>query len=140
MEDHRRDLVVIAAGYEAQMRQFLQANPGLASRIPRIVHFPGYTDDELITIFADMATEAGFHLADGVTERLSAILAGTPRGDDFGNARYVRNLLDGAIAAQALRITTTSPSSAEIRTLRPEDLPSAPVRPSARDDAPGQYL
>jgi SpoVK/Ycf46/Vps4 family AAA+-type ATPase len=140
MEDHRRDLVVIAAGYEAQMRQFLQANPGLASRIPRIVHFPGYADDELITIFGDMATQAGFHLADGVTGRLSAILAGTPRGDDFGNARYVRNLLDGAIAAQALRITTTSPSSAEIRTLRPEDLPSAPVRPSARDDAPGQYL
>lgn len=140
MEDHRRDLVVIAAGYEAQMRHFLQANPGLASRFPRVVHFPGYTDDELITIFTDMATQAGFHLAGGVTERLAAILARTPRGEDFGNARYVRNLLDDAIAAQALRITTTSTSSAEIRTLRPEDMPSGPARPPARDDSPGQYL
>jgi hypothetical protein len=32
MEDHRRELVVIAAGYDHHMTQFLNANPGLASR------------------------------------------------------------------------------------------------------------
>jgi hypothetical protein len=38
MEDHRGDLVVIAAGYEHEMHALLQANPGLASRFPRTVH------------------------------------------------------------------------------------------------------
>ena len=41
MEDHRGDLVVIAAGYEPDMRALLQANPGLASRFPRTVALPG---------------------------------------------------------------------------------------------------
>jgi Cdc6-like AAA superfamily ATPase len=38
----------------------LQANPGLASRFPRTVHFPGYTDEQLSAILASMARSAGF--------------------------------------------------------------------------------
>lgn len=138
MEDYRRDLVVIATGYEAQMRQFLAANPGLASRFPTTVNFPGYTDGELAEIFTAMAASGGFHLTDGVLPRVMAVLAATPRGPDFGNARYVRNLLDRAIAAQALRITTASTDPEEVRTLRPEDLP--PPAAKTPDDDPGFYL
>jgi hypothetical protein len=137
MEDHRRDLVVIAAGYEDEMRRFLTANPGLASRFVKTIHFPGYSDDELASIFAAMAADAEFHLADGVLPKLRQILAATPRGPDFGNARHVRNLLDQSIAAQALRITSAEADIAEVRTLRPEDLPRPP-EPPAKD--PGFYL
>ena len=55
-------------------------------------------------------TRGGLHLADGVTARVRAILAATPRGEHFGNARYARNLLEQAIATQALRITRPAPS------------------------------
>jgi SpoVK/Ycf46/Vps4 family AAA+-type ATPase len=65
MEDHRRELVVIAAGYEREMRTFLHANPGLSSRFTHVIHFPGYTDQELAAIFTGMAEQAGLHLADG---------------------------------------------------------------------------
>jgi SpoVK/Ycf46/Vps4 family AAA+-type ATPase len=58
MEDHRGDLVVIAAGYEPEMHALLQANPGLASRFPRTVHFPAYNNQELTAIFAQMASSA----------------------------------------------------------------------------------
>lgn len=138
MEDHRRDLVVIAAGYDNHMRQFLDANPGLASRFAKTIDFPGYTDDELAEIFALMATTAGFSLADGVLPRLGELLAATPRGPGFGNSRHVRNLLDQAIAAQALRITTADTNVADVRTLRPDDLAPISARPSA--DSPGFYL
>ena len=138
MEDHRGDLIVIAAGYETEMRALLHANPGLASRFPKTVHFPGYTDDQLTDIFATMAASAGLTLADGTTARLRAILAATPRDRNFGNARYVRNLLEQAISAQALRITTPGTDPAEIRTLRAEDLPGSPA--PAPDNTPGQYL
>ena len=138
MEDYRRDLVVIAAGYETQMRQFLRANPGMASRFARTVGFPGYSDDELAEIFAAMAGEAGFRLASDVLPELRAVLAATGRGADFGNARHVRNLLDQAIAAQALRITSGDVSLAEVRTLRASDLPGRPGEASGDD--PGFYL
>ncbi len=56
------------------------------------------------------ASRLGLHLAYGVTARVRAILAATPRGEHFGNARYARNLLEQAIATQALRITRPAPS------------------------------
>jgi SpoVK/Ycf46/Vps4 family AAA+-type ATPase len=140
MEDYRRDLVVIAAGYEHEMSRFLEANTGLASRFPTIVHFPGYTDDELTTIFATMAEGDGFVLADGVLAGLRAILTATARGPGFGNARHVRNLLDKTIAAQGLRITETGDDSAYVPELRPEDLPAMPGRPPADASQTGQYL
>lgn len=140
MEDHRRDLVVIAAGYERQMATFLAANPGLASRFPVTIGFPGYTDDELVRIFTGMAGKLGLELADGVVAKLRAILAATQRGETFGNARHVRNLLEQALAAQALRITESAASHAELRILRPEDLPDPPKGSPLADHAPGQYL
>jgi hypothetical protein len=120
------------------MHTLLQANPGLASRFQRTVHCPGYTDEELAAIFADMARNAGLQLADGTTEKLRAILAATPRGKNFGNARHVRNLLEQAMSGQAMRITGPGADPAEIRILRAEDLPQASA--PAPDSAPGQYL
>ncbi len=138
MEDHRGDLIVIAAGYEPEMHALLQANPGLASRFPRTVHFPGYTDEQLAAIFAGMARDAGLQLANGLPAKLRAILAATPRGKNFGNARHVRNLLEQAVSAQALRITRPGADPGEVAVLRAEDLPEPP--PPAPDTTPGQYL
>jgi len=84
-----------------------------------------------------MAASAGFRLADSVLPRLREILAATSRGPDFGNARHMRNLLDQAIAAQALRITTAEADTAEVRTLRSADLPPPPAPPAKE---PGFYL
>ena len=51
MEDHRDDLAIVAAGYTAEMADFIDANPGLKSRFTRTISFPDYTDDELVAIF-----------------------------------------------------------------------------------------
>jgi SpoVK/Ycf46/Vps4 family AAA+-type ATPase len=134
MEEHRSDLVVIVAGYDAEMERFLKFNPGLESRFPKALRFPDYTDDELATIFESMAAEAGFALADGVLAALRRRLAAEARGASFGNARLVRNVLEEAISRQAQRITAADDARpgevdpAEVRTLRPQDLPAGPSR------------
>ncbi|MBO3746689.1 AAA family ATPase [Streptosporangiaceae bacterium NEAU-GS5] len=137
MEDHRGELVVIAAGYEREMRRFLSVNPGLSSRIPRVLTFPDYDDAELVAIFEKKAADRGFTLARGTLERVAEILRAAERGPVFGNARFVRNLVEAAVATQALRITSdTEGGAVDVRELRPEDLPP----PEAGYRAPGLYL
>jgi SpoVK/Ycf46/Vps4 family AAA+-type ATPase len=58
MEDHRDDLVVIAAGYDGLMDQFIRSNPGLESRFNRFLHFDDYTPQEMLEIFRCSAGRA----------------------------------------------------------------------------------
>ncbi len=145
MEDHRDDLVVIVAGYEADMDRFLDSNPGLSSRFARRLRFPDYDDAQLVAIFRSMATSAGVELGDGVGEAVAKIVAAMPRGPRFGNARFVRTVFERAMGRQALRVTSTGAGKdpAELRLLRAEDLPSAESLGAARgepESAQGQYL
>jgi SpoVK/Ycf46/Vps4 family AAA+-type ATPase len=139
MEDHRGDLVVVAAGYERQMRRFIDANPGLASRFPKLLHFPDYSVDDLVEIFARMASDGGFRLGAGVSEKVREVVGRADRGAAFGNARVVRNLLDRAAALQAQRIagSVEDLDAATVRELRVQDLPELPEE---RDTRPGLYL
>ncbi|MDL4774727.1 AAA family ATPase [Actinomadura xylanilytica] len=144
MEEHRTDLVVIVAGYDAPMERFLEFNPGLDSRFAKVLRFPDYSADELVTIFEHMAAEAGFTLADGVLGAVRGLMDAHPRGASFGNARLIRNLLDAAVSRQAERITAEhderpeAVGAAEVRMLRPEDLPEPPQ--ATGDGSPGLYL
>lgn len=54
MENAREDTVVIFAGYPDKMREFIERNPGLKSRIAFHVNFPDYNTDELMEIFGQM--------------------------------------------------------------------------------------
>jgi SpoVK/Ycf46/Vps4 family AAA+-type ATPase len=140
MEEDRADLVVIVAGYEGPMLRFLDFNPGLASRFPRVLRFPDYTDDELVAIFEVMAADAGFGLADGVLDAVRRRLRAVARGESFGNARLMRNHLDRAIALQAQRITRgDGPVTADIGLIRVDDLPVADIS-SGPEEQLGQYL
>ncbi|MFD0691770.1 AAA family ATPase [Actinomadura fibrosa] len=139
MEEYRGDLVVIAAGYEREMRAFLTGNSGLESRFPKRLAFPDYSDAELVAIFERLADAEGLVLAPDVPDRLRALLRGVPRGPSFGNGRLMRNLLDAAIAVQGRRLTSApgTGTDEEIITLRAADL--RPVTPTAEDGV-GLYL
>jgi Holliday junction resolvasome RuvABC ATP-dependent DNA helicase subunit len=106
MEDYKDDLIVIAAGYEDEMQDFLDANPGLRSRFNRIIEFPDYTVDELIEIMCNRAKKLDYRIADEALEYIRTGFEDTLKNPpaNFGNARSVRNYLDNAINNQANRL------------------------------------
>jgi len=123
MEDKRNDLVVIVAGYPGPMAAFIAENPGLESRFRTTLDFADYSDDELVEIFGSMAEAADYDTADAVLDRLHAVLEETERGPAFGNARFVRNVLEAAIGRQAWRLRDVEkPTVEQLRTLDPADL------------------
>ena len=123
MEDKRDDLVVIVAGYPLPMAIFISENPGLESRFRTMIEFPNYTDDELAAIFAQMAAGADYDAGEPVVARLRELLSEAPRGPSFGNARYVRNMLEAAIGHHAWRLRDIEePTLEQLRSLEAHDL------------------
>jgi len=132
MEDHRADLVVIVAGYPAEMKEFIESNPGLESRFGTTITFPDYTEDELVDIFEQFCRDADFTPTSGCIARVRALLRAEPRDKGFGNGRFVRNLFEGAVARQAWRLREKdAPSVDELRRLRADDLRE--VQPAANE-------
>jgi SpoVK/Ycf46/Vps4 family AAA+-type ATPase len=128
MENHRDDMIVIAAGYPGDMERFLDTNEGLRSRFGGTVEFPDYTNEELAAIFTMMATKQGYQLAPELVRDLPAVMAGIDRGNGFANGRSARGLLEQAISAQAMRLAgpevdLENLADEELTLLTPADLP-----------------
>jgi SpoVK/Ycf46/Vps4 family AAA+-type ATPase len=125
MENRRGRLCVIAAGYPADMEQFLTANPGLASRFTERVEFPDYSGPELVTILAGMAAKENFTLDDGARARALAWFesARLREGANFGNARTARGLLAELRRRLAERTLDLPDGSPELDIFTAEDVP-----------------
>lgn len=104
VEDYRDNLVLIVAGYTQPMAEFVDSNPGLASRLPKTIYFADYSDEELLTIFKSMAKKADYIPTSGCLTAFKTILTNTPRDESFGNGRFVRNCFEAAIVRQAWRL------------------------------------
>jgi len=102
IESQRGELVVIIAGYPAQMQRFIDSNPGLRSRFDRTIEFPDYTNDELIEIYVNLARERNFSVNSDALVALAEKVSGMKRGPSFGNGREVRKWLDVAITKHAM--------------------------------------
>ena len=104
MENNRDNVIVIFAGYPDKMKYFLDHNEGLRSRIAFHIDFPDYTADELTDIFKLMAKKRGYKISDDVAEYCKKIFKSVAKKKNFGNGRFVRNLLEQAWLKQAQRI------------------------------------
>ena len=105
MEDHRDDLVVIVAGYDGLMDEFIHSNPGLESRFNRFLHFADYTEEELLAIFRMQCEKGCYILAPEAEAPLRSLLERRMAdAASFGNARGVRNLFEQILVRQAGRL------------------------------------
>ena len=131
MEDHRDEVVVIAAGYTEEMRRFLASNPGLASRFSRTIEFEHYDSEELVTIMSGYAANSGYDCSEETLAALRAHVDLIPRDRSFGNARTARQLLEAMMTRQARRIgTMAAPGLEDLRLLLPDDLPTGSAQPA----------
>ncbi|WP_067831196.1 AAA family ATPase [Actinomadura kijaniata] len=124
MEDHRDEVAVVFAGYSAEMREFLSANPGLESRVSRTIEFEDYSPAELTEIVRRMAGGYGFRLADETGRVLLEHFRRARRDEHFGNGREARRIFEAALGQQALRLADAAepPSADDLVLLLPEDL------------------
>lgn len=123
IEDHRDDVVVIAAGYPAEMATFVDSNPGLRSRFPKTIHFPDYSAEELLAIFELMCRKHAYTVTTEARDAARAWFEQQPRDKGFGNARLSRNLFEAAMARQASRIVELeNPSDEQLMSLELRDV------------------
>ena len=121
MEDHRDDLIVILAGYDKEMNEFLTANTGLKSRFANIIHFEDYTGEELMAIAVSIAKGKDYKIEEKVLEPLKNYFTLMQARKDVtsGNGRLARNLVEEAILAQSERLLKNQDD--EIDVLKLED-------------------
>lgn len=127
MEDHRDAVVVIVAGYTAEMERFLTVNPGVASRFSRTINFGDYEPEELLRIVGQQADEHEYRLVPGTDEALLTYFAKLPKGPAFGNGRTARQTFESMVERHAGRVAALAePSTDDLTLLYPEDLPELP--------------
>ncbi|MCA0969029.1 AAA family ATPase [Halobacillus litoralis] len=101
MTKHNENLVVVLAGYQREMEQLVESNPGLSSRFKKYFQFPDYDERELLDMTHYLASEFGYHF----NEWTEAFLL--EKFKDYavrGNGRFIHNLVNEAIQFQAIRI------------------------------------
>ena len=126
MEDHRDEVVVIAAGYTTEMERFLAVNPGVASRFSRTITFGDYAPGELLRIVEQQADEHEYHLGEGAREAVLGYFTTLPKGPSFGNGRTARQTFEAMVERHAGRVAQLpDPSTDDLTLLYPEDLPGA---------------
>ena len=127
MEDNRGNLIVITAGYQDKMQEFLSSNPGLKSRFNKFLEFHDYSPDELNEIFVRMVAAADYQLTPDAAALARSLLNAQYelRQVNFGNARMVRNFFERTLARQADRVANQgAPTLEELASIVVHDLPA----------------
>lgn len=126
LEDYRKDLVVIVAGYSDLMHSFFESNPGLKSRFNTFIEFNDYNTSELVDIFARMCQTDDYVLTNNAKEKLISIIENelAKTNEKFANGRYVRNLYEDVVMNHARRIIGLSNFDKKtLQSIRTEDIP-----------------
>ena len=141
MEDHRDKFIVIVAGYTELMKSFVESNPGLRSRFNKFFEFPDYTVEELQAIFMMQCKKYQYKLTEeaeaAIRDEITRMEA--EKGENFANAREVRNLFERIITNQASRVADLENVDEDtLTTITLEDLKDDedPQTESAAEDKP----
>lgn len=101
LEDQKDNLIVIFAGYEKQMENFIKFNPGLKSRIGYTIKFDDYTTQELLDIFKQLVEKNNLNITNEALEKVKNIIEMSKTVEDFGNARYINQMYQDILIAHS---------------------------------------
>ena len=127
LEYMRGDTIVIFAGYPKEMEEFIRFNPGIRSRIGFELTFDNYSEDELVEIAHKMAERFCVNLSDGCDDVIREIVRNSINEKDFGNARFIRKLIENTIMNQSTRLINDKETfddilTEELQTILPSDI------------------
>ena len=94
MEDNRDKLIIIFAGYEKDMDEFLDQNTGFKSRINRYFKFENYSIIELSEILINNLRRKHLKITDECLEKCMIAFKKAKKYHKFGNGRFVGNLIE----------------------------------------------
>ena len=118
MEDHKGEFIVIFAGYKDEMKNFIESNPGIASRVGYTFDFPDYSADELEEIFYRKVTSLGFKYEDDVKEKVHGIMQYFESVENIGNGRFVDKVVQNTLLKMAQN------RNSELSKILPEHIPT----------------
>lgn len=108
LTDTNPDMLIIFAGYKAEMDRLMTMNPGLHDRFPLRFQFDDYSAEQLMQIAEHIFAQDEYELTPEARNELQASIrqALKHRSAHFGNARWVEQLVrNGIIPALANRLT-----------------------------------
>jgi stage V sporulation protein K len=125
MEDNRDDFVVIVAGYEEKMTDFINSNPGLHSRFNKYIGFKDYSPEELLEIYLLQTQKVQLKVEEAAKKKVYKLFKKLYEDRDaaFGNGRLSRNIFEKTYEKQANRLVKEGVDKADISLIKEEDIP-----------------
>lgn len=105
MENRKDKLCVIFAGYTNEMKEFIEMNSDLKSRVNFVIDFENFTNDELFAIFEKYLEEDDLFVNEKCKQVLTQYFLDIRKVKNFGNAREIRNIAEQLKIIQASRVT-----------------------------------
>lgn len=127
-----KDTIIIGAGYTDKIQRFMDANPGLASRFPLIIGCADYSVNELMDIGLQDLKKMDFDIEPAAMECLRQLIKEAVLMPNFGNARFIKTLLQDHIIPEFCRRVYEDilcgrlriENAGDANTIMPQDIPS----------------
>ena len=144
LENHGTDRLVFFAGYGGddvsgvnnKMKEFLDANPGIKSRINGTIVFPSYDVSQMLEIVKGIAGRYGYEFEDGALNALSGYFSERIHDENFGNGREARSFVDNCqmtMASRLMRIPASRQTKRMMQLITKEDVENTVKRLSSAD-------
>ncbi len=131
MTDYEGRITIIFAGYKEEMKEFLELNSGLISRVGETIEFGDYSEEELLTIFKKEAEKSEFTIDKNAEKAILSIIKENIKTKNFGNARFVINVFKKTLMQHAKRCREIQDMK-ELKTITIEDIPEIEIHKEKR--------
>jgi len=129
MEKYYDRLIIVFSGYEKEMKDFINVNPGLKSRIGKSFVFEDYTIEELTYILVKFVNDNKLKITNKALDKFKELVKMSMKTKNFGNARWVRNCFDKILLKHSTN-TKNSDNTEELITITENDIDIEEIKKS----------